>query len=203
MAYLGQATTTGRFVKIDSITGSQNGITRVFNTRVNGVDFYPVTTYQLLVVRNGQPIEADVGYTVSSNSIVFSNTVAAPLANITTTFTSIRTSSPYYLTVGNTAGITTGLRVNGTGFAVNDVYVTAVNSSTNVTVSGANISAISGNITFVDNIFIVSYGEMLNIGIPNDNAVQDSMFQEGSVSYDKLADSTKDLILGDTIAFGI
>lgn len=203
MAYLGQSTTVGRFLKLDSTISSQNGSTKIFNTSVGGVAFYPVTTKQLLVVRNGQPLEADVDYTVSANSIIFANTVAAPAANVTTTFTSIRTSSPYYLTVGNTAGVTTGLRVNGTGFAVNDVYVTAVNSSTNVTVSGANISAISGNITFVDNIFIVSYGEMLNIGIPNDNAVRDNMIQEGSVTFNKLADSAKDLILGDIIAFGI
>lgn len=203
MAYLGQSTTVGRFLKLDSIISSQNGSTRTFNTSVGGVTFYPVTTKQLLVVRNGQPLEADVDYTVSSNSIIFANTITAPIANITTTFTSIRASSPYYLTVANTAGVTTGLRVNGTGFAVNDVYVTAVNSATNVTVSGANVSAISGNITFVDNIFIVSHGEMLNIGIPNDNAVRDNMIQEGSVTYNKLADSAKDLILGDIIAFGI
>jgi hypothetical protein len=155
-----------------------------------------------LVVRNGQPIGADKDYTVLAANIVLANTVVAPKANITTAFSSISASSPYYLTVGNTAGVTTGLRVNGTGFAVNDVYVTAVNSSTNVTISGANISAISGNITFVDNIFIVSYGEMLNIGIPNDNAVQDSMLQAESVSYNKLADSAKDSILGGIIAFG-
>lgn len=203
MAYLGQSTTVGRFVKVDSIIGNQNGSTRTFNTNVGGVAFYPVTTQQLLVVRNGRPLEADEEYSVANATIVFSNTVAAPIANVSTTFTSITASSPYYMTVGNTAGVTSGLRVNGTGFAVNDIYVTAVNSATNVTVSGANISAISGNITFVDNIFIVSYGEMLNIGIPNDNAVSDSMLQTGSVSYTKLADSAKDLILGDIIAFGI
>jgi hypothetical protein len=203
MAYLGQATTLGRFVKLDSFSSSQNGSTRILATKVNGVDFYPVTTHQLLVVRNGQPLEADKDYTVLAANIVFANTAAAPKANITTSFTSITSGSTRHLIVGNTAGVTTGLRVNGTGFAINDVYVTAVNSSTNVTISGANISAISGNITFVDNIFIVSYGEMLNIGIPNDNAVQDSMLQAESVSYNKLADITKDLILGNTIAFGI
>lgn len=201
-SYLGPKI-VGKFIKLDSINSQQTGTNRSFSTTVNGQTISLYTTYQVLVVRNGSPLEPETDFTVEDGALIFTDITPAPKPNIVTTFTSITTSKPHYLIVGNTAGVTKGMRVNGPGFASNDVYVKEINSNVNVTVSGSNISTVTGNITFVDDIFIVSYGEALNIGIPSNDTVKDQAFKPRSITYNKLSDGAKDALICNIITFGI
>lgn len=54
-----------------------------------------------------------------------------------------------------------------------------------------------------DSIFILGYGQILNMGRPTENSVTDESFAKGSVTFNKLNSDCKDLLIGDIITFGI
>jgi hypothetical protein len=67
-----------------------------------------------------------------------------------------------------------------------------------------------GNITFTgtaplttDDIWITTFGEPIEIGIPEDGAITDGSFQAGSITNDKLTQEAQDLIIGNIVTFGI
>lgn len=136
MAFIGNNPLPGSFRKINSLNSSFNNVTATFTMTVSvgdsDYDFNPGTALNLLVVKNGMPLEAQTEYTVNGTSITFD---ATPLTT--------------------------------------------------------------------DDVFIVSYGEPVIIGTPDDGAVPGSAFRPGSVSYDKLTQSAKDAIIANTITFGI
>lgn len=136
MAFIGNNPLPGSFRKINSLNASFNNTTATFTMTVsvgdNTYDFDPGSSLNLLVVKNGSPLEAQFEYNVTGTSITFNET---PLTT--------------------------------------------------------------------DDVFIVSYGEPLIIGTPDDGAVTGEAFKMGSVSYDKLSQSAKDAIIANTITFGI
>jgi len=85
MAYIGRQPLAGEVILMDSIESQFNGTATTFNlTRTTGgtqVDFYPVTSQQLLVSLGGVIQKPDttgnVGYRISFNQIIFA---VAPIA---------------------------------------------------------------------------------------------------------------------------
>lgn len=78
MSYLGKTPVIGKFNKIDPITGFQNGVETEFVLRISDAPFTPETAYQMIVVKNGEILEPDVDFSVSSYNISF---VTPPLSN--------------------------------------------------------------------------------------------------------------------------
>ena len=136
MAFIGNEPLPGSFRKINSLNSSFNNTTATFTMTVsvgdNDYNFDPGTSFNLLVVKNGSPLEPEVEFTISGTSITFD---ATPLTT--------------------------------------------------------------------DDVFIVSYGEPVIIGTPDDGAVTGGAFKPGSISYNKLTQSAKDSIIANTITFGI
>lgn len=79
MAYIGRQPLAGEVILMDSIESQFDGIANIFNlTRTTGgtqLDFYPVTSQQLLVSLGGVIQKPDtsgnVGYRISFNQIIF------------------------------------------------------------------------------------------------------------------------------------
>lgn len=80
MAYIGQPSGIGEIRKLDSLTGSFNNTAVSFSmtttTGVQTTDFSPITPYNMMVVKNGQPLQPIVEFNVSGSTITF---VVAPL----------------------------------------------------------------------------------------------------------------------------
>jgi hypothetical protein len=81
MAYLGRATEIGSFKKLDSFSALQNNTRAIFpltiTSAMTSYDLVPVSPFSLLVVKNGDPLEPNIDYTVSANTINFNG--SAPL----------------------------------------------------------------------------------------------------------------------------
>jgi hypothetical protein len=75
MSYLGRAAEIGSFKKLDSFSALQNNTRAIFpltiTSAMTSYDLVPVSPFSLLVVKNGDPLEPDVDYTVSANTINF------------------------------------------------------------------------------------------------------------------------------------
>jgi hypothetical protein len=75
--------------------------------------------------------------------------------------------------------------------------------STDFTVLTANITFTGSAPLTTDDIWITTFGEPIEIGTPNDSAVTDDKFAEGSITNDKLSQEAQDLIIGNIVTFGI
>jgi hypothetical protein len=137
MSYLGRAAEMGSFKKLDSFSALQNNTRAIFpltiTSAMTSYDLVPVSPFSLLVVKNGDPLEPNIDYTVSANTISFNG-----LAPLTT-----------------------------------------------------------------DKIWITTLGEPINIGVPEDGAITDGEFAQGSVTNNKLTQQAQDLIIGNIVTFGI
>jgi hypothetical protein len=75
MSYLGRAAEIGSFKKLDSFGALQNNTRAIFPLTVTSAmtsyDLVPVSPFSLLVVKNGDPLEPNIDYTVSANTISF------------------------------------------------------------------------------------------------------------------------------------
>ena len=71
MPYLGRELTSGNYLKLDDISSQFNGSTVTFNLKSGGNDFYPGSSFSLLVSVAGIIQEADSAYQINNNEITF------------------------------------------------------------------------------------------------------------------------------------
>lgn len=73
MPYLGRELTSGTYLKLDSIQSQFNGTLTTFNLKSGGQDFYPGSSYSLMVSLAGVVQEAESAYEINNNQITFQN----------------------------------------------------------------------------------------------------------------------------------
>ena len=73
MFYIGRASTSGNYYKLDDISSQFNGSTVTFNLTYGGAAFYPASAYSILVSVGGVLQEPITSYTVNSNQITFAS----------------------------------------------------------------------------------------------------------------------------------
>ena len=71
MPYLGRELTSGNYLKLDSIESQFNGSTTTFQLKSGGSDFFPGSSFSLLVSVAGIIQEADSAYQINNNEITF------------------------------------------------------------------------------------------------------------------------------------
>ena len=71
MPYLGRELTSGNYLKLDSIQSQFNGSLTTFNLKSGGSDFYPGSSYSLMVSLAGVIQEAESAYEINNNQITF------------------------------------------------------------------------------------------------------------------------------------
>jgi len=71
MPYLGRELTSGNYLKLDDITSQFNGSTVTFQLKSGGSDFFPGSSFSLLVSVAGVIQEADSAYQINNNEITF------------------------------------------------------------------------------------------------------------------------------------
>ena len=71
MPYLGRELTSGNYLKLDDITSQFNGSTTTFQVKSAGSDFFPGSSFSLLVSVAGVIQEADSAYQINNNEITF------------------------------------------------------------------------------------------------------------------------------------
>ena len=71
MPYLGRELTSGNYLKLDSIESQFDGSETTFNLKSGGSDFYPGSSYSLMVSLAGVVQEAESSYEINNNQIVF------------------------------------------------------------------------------------------------------------------------------------
>ena len=65
--------TSGNYLKLDDISSQFDGSTVTFNLKSGGSDFYPGSSFSLLVSVAGVIQEADSAYQINSNEITFAS----------------------------------------------------------------------------------------------------------------------------------
>ena len=71
MPYLGRELTSGNYLKLDDITSQFDGSTTTFQLKSGGSDFFPGSSFSLLVSVAGIIQEADSAYQINNNEITF------------------------------------------------------------------------------------------------------------------------------------
>ena len=71
MPYLGRELTSGNYLKLDSIQSQFDGSETTFNLKSGGSDFYPGSSYSLMVSLAGVIQEAESAYEINNNQITF------------------------------------------------------------------------------------------------------------------------------------
>ncbi len=71
MPYLGRELTSGNYLKLDSIESQFDGSTTTFQLKSGGSDFFPGSSFSLLVSVAGIIQEADSAYQINNNEITF------------------------------------------------------------------------------------------------------------------------------------
>ena len=77
MPYLGRELTSGNYLKLDDITSQFNGTTTTFQLKSGGSDFFPGSSFSLLVSVAGVIQEADSAYQINNNEITFATAPGA------------------------------------------------------------------------------------------------------------------------------
>ena len=77
MPYLGRELTTGNYLKLDDISSQFNGSTTTFQLKSGGSDFFPGSSFSLLVSVAGVIQEADSAYQINNNEITFATAPGA------------------------------------------------------------------------------------------------------------------------------
>ena len=128
MPYLGRELTSGNYLKLDSIQSQFNGSLVTFNLKSGGSDFYPGSSYSLMVSLAGVVQEAESAYEINNNQIVFQ----APPAN---------TDDCFIIVLGLALGI--GVPGDGT------VGLTQLNETAKLNVS-KNSTLVGSGVTEID-----------------------------------------------------
>ena len=71
MPYLGRELTSGNYLKLDDISSQFDGSTVTFQLKSGGSDFFPGSSFSLLVSVAGIIQEADSAYQINNNEITF------------------------------------------------------------------------------------------------------------------------------------
>ena len=71
MPYLGRELTSGNYLKLDDISSQFDGSTVTFQLKSGGSDFFPGSSFSLLVSVGGVIQEADSAYQINNNEITF------------------------------------------------------------------------------------------------------------------------------------
>ena len=71
MPYLGRELTSGNYLKLDDISSQFNGSTTTFQLKSGGSDFFPGSSFSLLVSVAGVIQEAASAYQINNNEITF------------------------------------------------------------------------------------------------------------------------------------
>jgi len=71
MPYLGRELTSGNYLKLDGIESQFDGSTTTFQLKSGGSDFFPGSSFSLLVSVAGIIQEADSAYQINNNEITF------------------------------------------------------------------------------------------------------------------------------------
>ena len=71
MPYLGRELTSGNYLKLDDISSQFNGSIVTFQLKSGGSDFFPGSSFSLLVSVAGVIQEADSAYQINNNEITF------------------------------------------------------------------------------------------------------------------------------------
>ena len=71
MPYLGRELTSGNYLKLDDISSQFDGSTVTFQLKSGGNDFFPGSSFSLLVSVAGVIQEADSAYQINNNEITF------------------------------------------------------------------------------------------------------------------------------------
>ena len=71
MPYLGRELTSGNYLKLDDISSQFDGSTVTLNLKSGGNDFFPGSSFSLLVSVAGVIQEADSAYQINNNEITF------------------------------------------------------------------------------------------------------------------------------------
>ena len=77
MPYLGRELTSGNYLKLDDISSQFNGSTVTFQLKSGGSDFFPGSSFALLVSVAGVIQEADSSYQINNNEITFAQAPAS------------------------------------------------------------------------------------------------------------------------------
>ena len=77
MPYLGRELTSGNYLKLDDISSQFNGSTTTFQLKSGGSDFFPGSSFSLLVSVAGVIQEADSAYQINDNEITFATAPGA------------------------------------------------------------------------------------------------------------------------------
>ena len=77
MPYLGRELTSGNYLKLDDITSQFDGSTVTFQLKSGGSDFFPGSSFSLLVSVAGVIQEADSAYQINNNEITFATAPGA------------------------------------------------------------------------------------------------------------------------------
>ena len=71
MPYLGRELTSGNYLKLDDISSQFDGSTVTFQLKSGGSDFFPGSSFSLLVSVGGVIQEGDAAYQINNNEITF------------------------------------------------------------------------------------------------------------------------------------
>ena len=77
MPYLGRELTSGNYLKLDDITSQFDGSTTTFQLKSGGSDFFPGSSFSLLLSVAGVIQEADSAYQINNNEITFATAPGA------------------------------------------------------------------------------------------------------------------------------
>ena len=77
MPYLGRELTSGNYLKLDDISSQFNGNAVTFQLKSGGSDFFPGSSFSLLVSIAGVIQEADSSYQINNNEITFAQAPAS------------------------------------------------------------------------------------------------------------------------------
>ena len=113
MPYLGRELTSGNYLKLDSIQSQFDGSETTFNLKSGGSDFYPGSSYSLMVSLAGIIQEAESAYEINNNQITFQ----APPASTDDCFIIVLGLALGINTPGNATVGSTQLQTNSVGSA--------------------------------------------------------------------------------------
>ena len=77
MPYLGRELTSGNYLNLDDITSQFDGSTTTFQLKSGGSDFFPGSSFSLLVSVAGVIQEADSAYQINNNELTFATAPGA------------------------------------------------------------------------------------------------------------------------------
>ncbi len=141
MPYLGRELTSGNYLKLDDISSQFNGSLITFNLKSGGQDFYPGSSYSLLVSLAGVVQEAEKAYEINNNTITFQNAPAS-------------TDDCFIIVLGLALGIgvpgdgTVGTSQLASGSVTEDILANDAKPGVGINTGGVNIGYGITNLNF-------------------------------------------------------